>query len=284
MAMFASEVAVTVTGEIDHQAVLTRHRPGATVAVELGWCTIRTGKHSGEQAIEVLLDGQRVGELTHAMSRRYGPAVSWVLTNGGRPGCWARITTSAKGTEIVLRLPKDPTTIPNSLEPAQAIIVPPTRKARPWMIAAAVFALIVFLISVSDTDDPPAADNAANTAPATTTTTTTTTTPPPTTTTTTTTPPPTTTTTTTPPPPPPPSPRRVVTEEPVPPPPPPPAPKPKPAPSCDPNYSGCVPVASDVDCAGGSGNGPAYVQGPIRVTGDDVYGLDNDGDGVACES
>lgn len=24
---------------------------------------------------------------------------------------------------------------------------------------------------------------------------------------------------------------------------------------CDPNYSGCVPIASDVDCAGGSGNG-----------------------------
>ena len=34
---------------------------------------------------------------------------------------------------------------------------------------------------------------------------------------------------------------------------------------CDPNYSGaCVPIASDVDCAGGSGNGPAYVQGPVR--------------------
>ena len=34
-------------------------------------------------------------------------------------------------------------------------------------------------------------------------------------------------------------------------------------PSCDPNYTGaCVPIASDVDCAGGSGNGPAYVEGP----------------------
>ena len=31
---------------------------------------------------------------------------------------------------------------------------------------------------------------------------------------------------------------------------------------CDPNYGGgCVPIASDVDCAGGSGNGPAYVKG-----------------------
>ena len=52
---------------------------------------------------------------------------------------------------------------------------------------------------------------------------------------------------------------------------------------CDPNYSGCVPVASDVDCAGGSGNGPAYVSGPVRVTGSDVYGLDADKDGLGCE-
>ncbi|MFN0113842.1 MAG: hypothetical protein ACKVPY_04110 [Paracoccaceae bacterium] len=53
---------------------------------------------------------------------------------------------------------------------------------------------------------------------------------------------------------------------------------------CDTNYSGvCVPVASDVDCARGSGNGPAYVDGPVLVIGTDVYGLDRDGDGVACE-
>ncbi|WBU65198.1 hypothetical protein [Paracoccus aerodenitrificans] len=49
---------------------------------------------------------------------------------------------------------------------------------------------------------------------------------------------------------------------------------------CDPNYEGaCVPVASDVDCAGGSGNGPAYVRGPVYVVGRDVYDLDRDGDG-----
>ncbi|TWD53984.1 hypothetical protein FB478_103404 [Arthrobacter sp. AG367] len=54
-------------------------------------------------------------------------------------------------------------------------------------------------------------------------------------------------------------------------------------PGCDPNYSGCVPIASDVDCAGGSGNGPAYVSGPLQVIGRDIYGLDADHDGVACE-
>jgi hypothetical protein len=52
---------------------------------------------------------------------------------------------------------------------------------------------------------------------------------------------------------------------------------------CDPNYTGCVPIAADVDCAGGSGDGPAYVQGPIHVIGNDIYGLDRDGDGIACE-
>jgi len=52
---------------------------------------------------------------------------------------------------------------------------------------------------------------------------------------------------------------------------------------CDPNYSGCVPIASDVDCAGGTGNGPEYVQGPVDVIGSDIYRLDADHDGVGCE-
>lgn len=53
---------------------------------------------------------------------------------------------------------------------------------------------------------------------------------------------------------------------------------------CHPSYEWvCVPYASDVDCAGGSGNGPAYVSGPVKVVGPDVYGLDRDGDGIACE-
>jgi len=57
------------------------------------------------------------------------------------------------------------------------------------------------------------------------------------------------------------------------------------APACHPSYEGaCVPVdVSDVDCAGGSGNGPYYV-GRVRVVGPDVYGLDRDHDGIGCES
>jgi hypothetical protein len=52
--------------------------------------------------------------------------------------------------------------------------------------------------------------------------------------------------------------------------------------SCHPSYSPCLPIVSDVDCRGGMGNGPAYT-GRVTVIGDDVYGLDGDGDGVGCE-
>ena len=55
--------------------------------------------------------------------------------------------------------------------------------------------------------------------------------------------------------------------------------------NCDSNYSGaCVPIARDVDCAGGNGNGPEYVRGPVYVVGEDVYGLDDNNDGVGCEN
>lgn len=54
---------------------------------------------------------------------------------------------------------------------------------------------------------------------------------------------------------------------------------------CHPSYRGvCIPPrGGDVDCAGGSGNGPRYVRGPVQVVGPDPYRLDRDGDGIACE-
>lgn len=45
-----------------------------------------------------------------------------------------------------------------------------------------------------------------------------------------------------------------------------------------PRYSG-----PDYDCAGGGGDGPYYVRGPFRLNGPDIYDLDRDGDGIACE-
>ena len=58
-----------------------------------------------------------------------------------------------------------------------------------------------------------------------------------------------------------------------------------PARNCDPAYPDkCLHDGiGDYDCAGGSGNGPNYVSGPIRVRPPDPFGLDADGDGVGCE-
>jgi hypothetical protein len=55
--------------------------------------------------------------------------------------------------------------------------------------------------------------------------------------------------------------------------------------ACDPHYRSktCVPIAYDVDCWPGNGNGPAYVEGPFEYEGEDIYGLDRNNDGVACE-
>jgi hypothetical protein len=73
-------------------------------------------------------------------------------------------------------------------------------------------------------------------------------------------------------------------------PPPPPTAAPPPPPTspprnCDPSYPDvCLnPNAEDYDCAGGSGNGPLYVEGPISVRPPDPFDLDADDDGVGCE-
>ena len=55
--------------------------------------------------------------------------------------------------------------------------------------------------------------------------------------------------------------------------------------ACDPSYPDlCLnPNGEDYDCQGGPGNGPRYVDGPIRVRPPDQFGLDSDGDGLGCE-
>jgi endonuclease YncB( thermonuclease family) len=59
-----------------------------------------------------------------------------------------------------------------------------------------------------------------------------------------------------------------------------------PASNCHSSYKGaCLMVGQgDYDCAGGSGNGPNYVSGPISVVGYDEFDLDRDNDGIGCES
>ncbi|TDV47774.1 hypothetical protein [Actinophytocola oryzae] len=289
LAMVAAEVVVTVTREEQHQDALAGYAPAPggrrRVAVELAWCVVGAGKYRGEHAIEVRLDGRRVGELTYPMSQRYAPLVTWARGQGGRAGCEAVVEGGERGLQLTLRLPRDLDNLPAvataATEPATAVHAVPNpqgtfaRHRRAWVVAGAVTAVLFFVAIANGDEDadvsPSAADETTTTAavPTTTETTTTTTTPPPTTTTT---------TTTTVVPPPPPAPPQ--TQEPVAPPP---AVEPPPVSQCDPNYSGCVPIASDVDCAGGSGNGPAYADGPVTVIGNDIYDLDRDGNGVACE-
>ena len=56
--------------------------------------------------------------------------------------------------------------------------------------------------------------------------------------------------------------------------------------NCEPAYPDvCIPKGSaDYDCAGGSGNGPNYIKGPITVLSPDPYDLDRDHDGIGCEN
>lgn len=50
-----------------------------------------------------------------------------------------------------------------------------------------------------------------------------------------------------------------------------------------PNFGWLPHFGGDVDCAGGGGNGPNFVYGPVRVSPGDPHGLDRDGDGIGCE-
>lgn len=61
----------------------------------------------------------------------------------------------------------------------------------------------------------------------------------------------------------------------------------QPAVKCTPGYKPCIPLKrTDVDCYGGSGNGPRYTKPGVVYKvkrGYDRYGLDADRDGKGCE-
>ncbi len=297
LVMVAAEVMVTVIREEQHQAALARYAPppgrNRLVAAELVWCVIPSGRYRGLPTLEVRLDGDRVGELTFPMSQRYGPMVSYLHGHGSRAGCEAVIAHGVGGLRLTARLPRDPTamTAVPGVAPAKNTF---TKHPKAWIGAGSTVA-VLFLAAIASGNDEPAVSTSSSGRPTSTIAAAPTTTaaalPPPTVAETTTPPtvadettdvPPTTAEDTTLPPttdvaaPP----LLEPTEEP--------APQPfeaeaAPIGECDPNYGGCVPIASDVDCAGGSGNGPAYVDGPIAVIGADIYDLDRDSDGIACE-
>ncbi|WP_459723424.1 hypothetical protein [Actinophytocola sp. KF-1] len=100
---------VTVTKEENHQAVLSRHhspsRALTRVAAQLVSSTVSSGKHKGAYAIEVRLNGDRVGELTATMSARYEHLISAAVNQSGHAYCEAVITHGSRGFQIDLRMP-----------------------------------------------------------------------------------------------------------------------------------------------------------------------------------
>ncbi|MBI2109437.1 MAG: hypothetical protein HYT93_04690 [Parcubacteria group bacterium] len=52
---------------------------------------------------------------------------------------------------------------------------------------------------------------------------------------------------------------------------------------CNPNYSGCLlDDIGDYDCDGSGGDGPNYT-GKVEVLGTDIFYLDKDQNGLACD-
>lgn len=69
--------------------------------MELRPSTVTRGRYRGDDAIEVVLDGERVGELTSAMSRRYRHLVG----PGGTPAVGRISDAGSRELQIDLRLP-----------------------------------------------------------------------------------------------------------------------------------------------------------------------------------
>ena len=297
-----AERTVVLTGEEHHQDWLRRYVPHPGVAprqvlLTLAFGLATRGERTGQGTIEALLDGRRVGELTHRMTSRYQPLLRTAMGDGGRPDCRGRLIIGRRGlVEVELGLPA----VADSGEARPVVPAGASTRKRIGIGAAAVTALLVLVgmgvggARSTETTRAGAASgvgDSSSTAPesasAVTIPSSTVVVPEPTEAATddatrngptagsrtavarapsrTLAPPaaaPVRQTT---------APRRAAAAE-------------TGQGGCHPSYGDCVPIAADVDCEGGGGNGPKFVRGPIPVVGSDDYGLDRDGDGVACES
>ncbi|MEV6242038.1 hypothetical protein [Lentzea sp. NPDC051838] len=105
-----AEHQVAVTGEESNQLILHRVVNGRTpvhVIAELRDCRIAKGTHVGEHTLEVLLEGERIGQLTYAMGLRYCDLAQEWRARTGRALCEAVITNEGtRGLQAKLLLPK----------------------------------------------------------------------------------------------------------------------------------------------------------------------------------
>ncbi|WP_086662227.1 hypothetical protein [Lentzea kentuckyensis] len=105
-----AERQVNVMGEEAHQYVLHRVVNGRTpvhVIAELRDCRIAHGSHTGEHTLEVLLEGECIGQLSYAMGLRYCDIAQEWRARTGRALCEAVITNEGtRGLQTKLLLPK----------------------------------------------------------------------------------------------------------------------------------------------------------------------------------
>ncbi|MDX8149666.1 hypothetical protein SK854_46615 [Lentzea sp. BCCO 10_0061] len=105
-----AEQQVAVMGERAHQHVLHRVVNGRTpvhVIAELRDCRIARGSHTGEHTLEVLLEGESIGQLTYAMGLRYCDMAQEWRARTGRALCEAVITNEGtRGLQANLLLPR----------------------------------------------------------------------------------------------------------------------------------------------------------------------------------
>jgi hypothetical protein len=97
--------SVTVVGEEEHAGSLAGLRPHAGVAATLH--PVRSHSEAGEPVLEVRIDGNRVGELTPAMSGRYSGLVARAESRGLALACRAHVGEDHRGRQVTLSLPTE---------------------------------------------------------------------------------------------------------------------------------------------------------------------------------
>jgi hypothetical protein len=111
--LLRNDWSCTVTKEEGHQEALRAFAPTGRqefreVVASLDFCAIQSGKYQGQRAIEVRLGNKRIGELTPAMTKRYGEIVEQLMQRNLTVTCEAYTTRTAKGVEVELRMPRNP--------------------------------------------------------------------------------------------------------------------------------------------------------------------------------
>ncbi len=153
-----ADLMIVLVGEEHHQDVLapyaTRDGMASRLRVlELAFAPIEHDReHAGERGIEVRLRGERVGELSLRMVRRFEPLVEEVLRRGARPECRARIVLGRRGPiEVELGLPATvgrlggiPSIGPDGSMPAPSPHQPSPRTP-PWITAGGIAGLLLFI-------------------------------------------------------------------------------------------------------------------------------------------